>query len=357
MNIMIKPVSGRCNTDCGYCFYKEGHVCGSHMSRETITAVIDCLSVFLRGGYPLVFQGGEPLLAGHGYFKYVLEYLEARGLNLPVMVQTNGTLLDDEFARMFSRHDVLVGVSLDGTEAVHTIHRRDFRGVMRGIDCLRRHGCRFNILTVITDELCGRLGEVYEFYRREGFEYQQYIPCMAPPGKNPYLYLSQESYGRYLGELYGLWREDLNRGRYVYIRYFENLLQLLAGFMPEECGAGGVCSMQFLVESDGSVYPCDFFVDECHRLGSLCLDDREKIRRRLSASDFISSSWPLPDICRQCGCLDFCRGGCRRYRDESGAYLYCQAVKPFLTQALPDMKALLKSVTPASAAYRQSENR
>lgn len=341
MNIMIKPVSGVCNIDCRYCFYREGHTGNSQMSLKTVSAVIDRLSVFLRGGYPLVFQGGEPLLAGHAYFHHVFSCLETKGLNPPVMVQTNATLMDDEFARMFAQNHVLVGVSLDGTEKTHSVHRGDYHAVMRGIQCLRRHGCQFNILTVVTDELCASLEEVYEFYRREGFEYQQYIPCMAPSGGNPFLFLSQASYSRFLTELYRLWREDLNRGRYVYIRYFENLLQLLAGFRPEECGAGGVCSMQFLVEADGTVYPCDFFAEEPYRLGNLCRDDIETIRRRLSESDFISSSWSLPDTCRRCDCLDFCRGGCRRYRDESGAYLYCGALRPFLRQVLPDMKVLL----------------
>lgn len=93
--------------------------------------------------------------------------------------------------------------------------------------------------------------------------------------------------------LYDLWRDDLRNGRYVYIRYFENLLQLLAGFQPEECGAAGVCSMQFLVESDGNVYPCDFFVEETYCLGNLHRDTLKDITKKLNSTDFIRSSWML----------------------------------------------------------------
>lgn len=141
--------------------------------------------------------------------------------------------------------------------------------------------------------------------------------------------------------LYDLWRDDLRNGRYVYIRYFENLLQLLAGFQPEECGAAGVCSMQFLVESDGNVYPCDFFVEETYCLGNLHRDTLKDITKKLNGTDFIRSSWMLPEECRLCPFLSFCRGSCKQYRNKSGRYLCCQAVRRFFSHALDDMKHLL----------------
>lgn len=340
---MIKPTSGHCNIDCRYCFYKKGHTCGGRMSYETVCMTLDRLSVFLRGGYPLVFQGGEPLLAGHGWFEKMFAYLTEKGLSPQVMIQTNGTLLDDAFAKLFAEHHVLVGVSLDGNEKTHSAYRSDFHAVMGGIECLRRNHCEFNILTVVTDELCRHLAEVYEFYRAQDFAFQQYIPCMAPPGADPYLYLSEESYGSFLIGLYDRWRRDFGEGRYVYVRYFENLFQILAGYQPEECGAGGVCSMQFLVESDGSVYPCDFYVEECLRLGNLCSDGLEIIEAQLLKTDFIQESRILPGECRACDFLRYCRGGCKRYRKKDGKYLYCSAVRRFFEHALPDMQKLLEN--------------
>lgn len=343
MNIMIKPVSGHCNIDCRYCFYKEGHTSGSLMSPETMAAVIDRLSLFLRGGYPLVFQGGEPLLAGHAFFENLFAYLASKELTPPILIQTNGTLLDDSFARLFAENNVLVGLSLDGTNVTHTLYRSGFQTAMTGIRHLREHHCEFNILTVVTDELCGHLSDIYDFYRREGFDYQQYIPCLAPSSVNPYQFLSEENYGDFLIELYNLWSKDIRNERYVSIRYFENLLQILAGFQPEECGAAGICSMQFVVESDGSVYPCDFYVDKSYCLGNLYTDSLEKIRERLSETHFISSSWLLPNECRQCRYLNFCRGGCKRYRNKSGKYIYCNAVRRFFEHALPEIQYWIKN--------------
>lgn len=124
---------------------------------------------------------------------------------------------------------MLTGISLDGDERTHSLHRSDFTAVMRGIRLLRQYGCDFNILTVVTDELCAALPEVWEFYRLEGFEYQQYIPCMAPPSGDPYCFLSELSYERFLTELYDMWREDLDRGRYVYIPPLQNGNDTIAG--------------------------------------------------------------------------------------------------------------------------------
>lgn len=341
MNTMIKPVSGHCNINCNYCFYKKGHTCGGHMSEETLVAALDRLSIFLRGDYPLVFQGGEPLLAGYEYFETLFQLLHDRNLHPPVMIQTNGTLLNDHFAELFARNQVLIGVSLDGTELTHQSHRSDFSAVMAGIDCLKRYHCDFNILTVVTDELCRHFSEVYEFYRKEGFEYQQYIPCMSPAGSDPYQFLSDENYGDFLMKLYDLWNEDLDHGRYVYIRYFENLLQILAGYQPEECGASGICSPQFLVESDGSVYPCDFYVEDSYYLGNLHQNSIDDLSRKLEETHFIANSRTLPESCRYCSFLSYCRGGCKRYRNMEGKYLYCNAVKKFLRYALDGLRKRL----------------
>ena len=341
MNTMMKPVSGHCNIDCNYCFYKKGHTYGGHMSEETLVAALDRLSIFLRGEYPFVFQGGEPLLAGYEYFENLFQILHDRNLHPPVMIQTNGTLLDDRFAELFARNQVLIGVSLDGTELTHQSHRSDFSAVMAGIDCLKRHHCDFNILTVVTDELCQHFSEVYEFYRKEGFEYQQYIPCMTPIGADPYQFLSDENYGDFLVTLYDLWSQDLDHGRYVYIRYFENLLQILAGYQPEECGASGICSQQFLVESDGSVYPCDFYVEDSYYLGNLHQNSIDDLSRKLEETHFIANSRLLSENCRHCSLLSYCRGGCKRYRNAEGKYLYCNAIKKFLRYALNGLKKRL----------------
>lgn len=341
MNLMIKPVSGHCNLDCRYCFYKAGHTQGCAMTAEDAQSLLSRALPYVAAGYPLVFQGGEPLLAGHAYFEAVFSLLEARGVQAPVFIQTNGTLLDARYARLFAQHHALVGVSLDGTRETHGAYRDDFDRVMDGIRCLREAGCEFNILTVVTDALAERVDDVWAFYREQDFGFQQYIPCMAPQGDAPDRFLSSGRYGAFLCRLFDLWKADYERGRYVYVRLFENLLLLLAGYPAEECGAGGICSPQFLVESDGSVYPCDFYVAPEYRLGNLHTDTPEALRQRLMRSGFIASSVALPQQCAACRYLDLCRGGCKRYRDENGLFVHCEAYRQFFGHALVDMQRLL----------------
>ena len=341
MNLMIKPVSGHCNLDCRYCFYKAGHTQGRAMTAEDAQRLLSRALPYVAAGYPLVFQGGEPLLAGHAYFEAVFSLLEARGVQAPVFIQTNGTLLDARYARLFAQHHALVGVSLDGTRETHGAYRDDFDRVMDGIRCLREAGCEFNILTVVTDALAERVDDVWAFYREQDFGFQQYIPCMAPQGDAPDRFLSSGRYGAFLCRLFDLWKADYERGRYVYVRLFENLLLLLAGYPAEECGAGGICSPQFLVESDGSVYPCDFYVAPEYRLGNLHTDTPEALRQRLMRSGFIASSVALPPQCAACRYVDLCRGGCKRYRDENGLFVHCEAYRQFFGHALVDMQRLL----------------
>lgn len=342
MNVMLKPVSGSCNLDCKYCFYKRDHICGGLMTLETAKTVIDRMAFFLRGGYPLVFQGGEPLLAGYHWFESVFAFLEVKGLQPQILIQTNGTLIDEAYAKLFADHGVLVGVSLDGNERNHNHYRERFDAVMRGIEWLRKYKCDFNVVTVVTDELCQNIDEVYEFYRREQFEYQQYIPCMAPMEADPYQYLTEQNYGEFLVKLYDLWRTDYEKGRYVYIRWFENILQILAGYWPEQCGAGGLCSEQYLVEYDGSVYPCDFFVEEQYQIGNFISDSLEKIRKKQLDSGFVSAKNENPKRCIECEFWGICRGGCKRYRDDHMNYVYCKALKHFFSHRLADMEKLLQ---------------
>lgn len=332
MNIMIKPVSGRCNLGCRYCFYKEGHETAAPMSASDACHVLDSLAPYLRCGYPLVFQGGEPLLAGYDFFAAVIGHLSKLGYAGQVSVQTNGTLIDDRMAALFAENGVLVGVSLDGDELSHSVYREDFAGVMRGIGHLEKAGCDFNILTVVTDETAARIGQIYEFYRREGFDYQQYIPCIGA------WRLSDAAYGEFLVRLFRLWRDDIAAGRRVYIRLFENIRMILSGAYPEDCGAAGVCTPQLLIEADGSVYPCDFYVKDDLKLGNILTDSVEDILNAPAGARFTESSWELPEQCSRCRFIDLCRGGCRRYRNDDGLFLYCNAYRRFFRECIKEFE-------------------
>ena len=236
-------------------------------------------------------------------------------------MQTNGYDLNEDWAEWFAARQVLVGISLDGPEDIHDRYRRgrDGKGtynrVMASIGLLRKHGVDFNILTVVSGANARRGSQVYEFFKKQNFRYQQYIECLDPIGEKPgcrEYSLKPEMYEAFLRTVFDAWYADMLAGRYVYNRYFENLMMILAGQRPEGCNFQGFCSPQWVIEADGGVYPCDFYALDQWRLGNIRTDDFETMDAVRLASGFIELSKPLPADCKNCRWLMLCRNGCRR---------------------------------------------
>lgn len=361
--LLIKPASSLCDMRCRYCFYcdvAQNRRESSYglMEPATLEAVIQKALLAAEGECTFAYQGGEPTLAGLDFFKRSIELEKkhnVKGLKLHHLIQTNGFRLTEEWARFFHENRFLVGVSLDGTRATHNAFRRDprdgptFQAVMDSIALLRAHKVDFNILTVVHSQTARHAGQIYEFYKREGFSYLQFIPCLPPFGKEQERFphtLTPKAYGRFLQELFTLWERDVLAGREVHIRQFENYIEMLLGWPPESCGMSGVCSVQHVIEATGEVYPCDFYVTDPYRLGDLRTDsfaDLEENRRRLR---FIEGSRALPEKCRACRFLPICRGGCRRYRepftDGRQLNIFCPSYEAFFQAALPRLQRLAR---------------
>lgn len=350
LHLLVKPASGSCDMRCRYCFYADvmrNRSVGNYgvMDGRTAEALVGKALAEAGEGCTFAFQGGEPTLAGLGFFERFVEIVKsrnARNVDVAFAIQTNGLSIDADWAGHFARNRYLVGLSLDGPREVHNASRVDAAGegsyarVLRAAGLLKRRGVDFNILTVVTADVARRARPVYEHFRRLGFTYQQYIPCIEPFGGEPgsrEWSLSPEDYGRFLSELFDLYYEDLSRGRRASVRYFDNLVRMAAGQPPESCGMSGSCSRQLVVEADGSVYPCDFYVTDGHRLGNLLEDGFDAIERRRDELGFIEESRTLDPGCRDCPQLPLCRGGCRRDR-ETGSGLsrnrLCAAYRGFL---------------------------
>ena len=187
-------------------------------------------------------------------------------LEIFYFIQTNGYTLDDRWARFFQENRFLVGVSLDGTIHTHDRWRKNIRGegtfrrVMEGIDSLNRYRVPFNILTVVTGDVARTADKVYRFLRKQGFDHLQFIPCMDPLGgkeKSAYS-LSGEEYGDFLCRIFDLWYDELCRGEQVWIRQFDNYVDMLSGYEPEACDMRGRCGKNYVIEADGSVYPVSY---------------------------------------------------------------------------------------------------
>ena len=360
--LLIKPVSGECGLHCRYCFYRDiarSREVPSYgqMTEDTARTLIAKAMAYGRSAYDFAFQGGEPTLRGLDFYRRFLELVEqANTRRVPVSyaIQTNGMHMDAQWAAFLAQNRFLTGLSVDGTRDIHDFFRADGRGrgsfsaVLRAARLLEEAGADYNILTVVTEQLARHIRQVYAFYKKQGWRYQQYIPCLdpleAPRGSLPYS-LTPARYGAFLEELFDLWCADLLAGDPVSIRYFDNLADLCRGYPPESCGLSGVCACQHVVEADGSVYPCDFYVLDAYRLGNILTEDFQELDQSPRLRTFVEDSLRRPEECESCSWLPFCGGGCRRERDPvlgraESPSVYCSAYCRFLPYALPRLRRL-----------------
>lgn len=358
LSLLIKPVSGSCNMRCRYCFYLDetenrSAACTGRMTDPVVRSLVDKALRYADGDCTLAFQGGEPTLAGLDFYRRlaacVEEHPNPKGVRVHYAIQTNGYALDEGWAEWFAAHQVLVGISLDGPKEIHDRCRLDragkgtFHRVIASIRLLEKHHVEFNILTVVSGANARRGQQVYEFFKKQGFRYQQYIECLDPIGQprgGLEYSLTPERYETFLKAVFDAWYRDMKAGRYVYNRYFENLMMILAGQRPESCSLQGFCSPQWVIEADGSVYPCDFYALDQWYLGSILTDSFETMEEARQASGFIALSKALPADCRACRWLPLCRNGCRRNReplspDRPGKNYFCSAYRNFLEYACP----------------------
>lgn len=355
--MLIKPASSLCNMRCKYCFYadvSDSRQVKSYgvMSADTARAVIDRGLEFVgpRGRLHMAFQGGEPTVAGLSFFETFTAYAASRkpdGVELAYSIQTNGLVIDKAWAALFKKHGFLVGLSFDGTPELHDFLRPDAAGrgtarrVLETASLLDRAGVDLNILTVVTRQAAKHPAKIYQFYKKSGFSFVQFIPCLPPfeEEKGQSHALTPRLYAAFLKELFHLWESDLIRGTYVSIRLFDNLARLAAGRRPEQCGMLGFCQPQFVVEADGGVYPCDFYVLDQYRMGCLLETGFRELESSPALAEFLKPA-EKGTLCAECPCLSFCGGGCKRYRPfyfmEEG---YCP-YRDFLLECWPGFRRI-----------------
>lgn len=365
INLLIKPSSGNCNLRCEYCFYydtmeKRQQASYGYMTTDTLEAVIREALSFAEGSCTIAYQGGEPTLSGLAFFEKSVEFqnqYNRNGITIHNAIQTNGYMLDEAWAEFFVRNHFLVGVSLDGGPRVHDVYRLtpngegSFERVMKNIEMLQHAGVEFNILSVVNGKTAPHIRRNYQFYKKNHLDYLQFIACLDPygekPGQKDYS-LTPELYGTFLVELFGLWFEDLKQGKQPYIRQFENYIAILLGQMPESCDMRGTCGMQYVVEADGAVYPCDFYVMDEYRLGNFNQNTVEEIDRVREEKKFIAQSLEKEKACSECRYETLCRGGCRRTRltGEDHHQYFCRSYQMFFDACLPTMLSIAQRIAP-----------
>ena len=357
VSMLIKPASGRCDLRCRYCFYedvsdhRQDHDLGL-MSEDTAETMIAQAMSLAQERVSFAFQGGEPMVRGLPFFRRFLE-LEARyrrhGLVVEHSIQTNGILIDEEWARFFRDNHFLVGLSLDGTKELHDANRVDPRGkgtwntVTRSLALLQKWQVEVNLLCVVTGAAARRGQAVYQNLKKLGGRYLQFIPCLDPleeeRGGRPFS-LTPERYGRFLCAVFDQWYQDWERGDYVSVRLFDDYVHLLAGQRAGTCATAGTCGRYFVVEGDGSVYPCDFFVLDQWRMGRLGEQELAEMAQGEIARRFCDEGRGHPEQCAGCPWLPLCNGGCRRDWIGMDRNYHCAALKTFFEYAYPRLRQM-----------------
>lgn len=368
---MAKPVGSACNLDCDYCYYlgKSASTASGPMSDEVLEEYIkQYIGSNAAHVVSFCWHGGEPLLAGKGFFRRALELQKryGEGRTIENTVQTNGTLLDGEWCALFRDNGFLVGISIDGPRDIHDAHRRrsDGRGswneAVRGVEMLCGEGVEFNTLTTVNRAGEGRGAEVYAFLKSIGSRYMQFLPvvenCVYRPGearayvaapgdpdavRAPWA-VSPEGFGRFMADIFDVWvRDDVSR---YFVPFFDAVLGRYVGLEPALCTMGETCGGALAVECRGDVYSCDHFVFPEHRLGNIMGGDLAAMLASPEQVAFgLNKRNTLPVECVECKWFFACRGECPKHRldrTEAGERInsLCEGYKAFLRHADPYME-------------------
>ncbi|HEY5187121.1 MAG TPA: anaerobic sulfatase maturase [Actinomycetes bacterium] len=356
-HVLAKPSGAICNLDCAYCFFlsKEELYPGSSFRMDD--TVLDAYISQLLAGHrspevTVSWQGGEPTLMGLDFFRRVLATVDRYrrpGQRIEHTIQTNGTLIDDEWAAFLATHDFLVGISIDGPREVHDTYRVDkggkptFDRVIRGLDRLKAHRVRWNVLTTAHRANEDRGLEVYRFLRDDlGAQFIQLIPIVErpSPGGIPVgdqvtdRSVSPGGYGRFLIEVFEEWvRRDVGQ---VYVQMFDTALANWVGVPGAVCVHAETCGTALALEHNGDLYSCDHFVEPEYLLGNITQRPLLELVASPQQVAFGNAKRDtLPDYCRHCDVRFACHGGCPKDRfastpdGEPGLHYLCPSYQTF----------------------------
>jgi len=330
--LLVKPASADCNLNCRYCFYLEKRNLYPESARHRMSDAVleEMIKSYLQTVQPVYsfgWQGGEPTLMGLDFFKKIIQYQKAygkSGMTVSNGLQTNATLIDDAMADHFKRYRFLLGCSLDGPPDIHNRYRETTAGgpthnrVLAGIETLKQHQVEFNILILVSQSNVHRAKAVYRYLVDQGFLYHQYIPCVefdADGNLEPYGITGPE-WGKFLCDIFDIWYPSDTRR--VSIRHLDALLLKLVDNQISVCTMGDNCCQYFVVEYNGDIYPCDFFVDPDLRLGNIMEMSWDELLASSTYQAFGGRKAELHEACRRCDVFDLCQGDCQKHRTYGG---------------------------------------
>lgn len=380
-HFLTKPVGPICNLDCHYCFYleKEKLYPGEKSWKMSDAVLEEYVRQYIHSQpvpeISFAWQGGEPTLLGVEFFRkaVALQKKYAQGKTISNAIQTNGTLLDDEWCEFLAANQFLAGISIDGPAELHDKYRVDkgqqptFARVMRGLELLKKHRVEFNTLTVVNRANSQQPLEVYRFLKSIGSQFLQFIPLVeraasgesktegyhfaAPPKpfeKSPPVTewsVEAAQYGVFLCAIFDEWvRQDVGK---TFVQLFDVALGNWLGMGSGLCVFAEKCGAALAMEHNGDVYSCDHYVYPRYKLGNVMnqslgamVNSSEQIRFGNDKLDL------LPKFCRECDVRFACNGECPKHRfiqtpdGEAGLNYLCAAYKKFFHHVDPYMKTM-----------------
>ena len=344
---LIKPASSLCSMNCCYCFYRDvahyQNISHGIMSFETADRLIQNIFDNLKEDTTITFafQGGEPTLATLDYYRHFTDTVTRLKKDhhfIQYSIQTNGYTLNEDWFSFFKEHQFLVGVSLDGMAKNHNQLRKDNSGnstyetIIKNIRELQKRGIEVNILTVLTSQLAKYPKELFQFIMKNEFRNSQLIPCLADLNQKKSRYsLQPADFFRFYDELFPIWYKEYKKGNVYSISFFEQFISAFAGIRPQGCGTLGNCTNQFVVESDGSIYPCDFYVMDAYKLGNIHDHDIKDMAYSTKAKQFLMEPRNTSPLCKTCRYVHLCNGQCKRQSMCFYTDSFC-AIQRFLTK-------------------------
>lgn len=375
--VLAKPVGASCNLRCKYCYYLEK----SHLYRNAPARIMsdELLERFVQeyiqaqtmSQVLFTWHGGEPLMRPLSFYKKAVALQEryAFGRQIDNTIQTNGTLLTDEWCEFFKEHNWLVGISIDGPQEFHDEYRRtasdkpSWQKVMRGIRLLRKHGVEWNAMAVVNDFNAGYPLEFYHFFKEMGAKYIQFAPVVErmaahSDGRHLATLVDQEcpvadfsvspaQWGDFLCAIFDEWvRHDVGQ---TYVEIFDCTLANWVGERPGICVYAKECGHAGVMEFNGDVYSCDHFVFPEYKLGNI--RDRTLVemlygeqQRQFSCLKHAS----LPKQCKECEWEFACHGECPKNRFVNDRYgnpglnYLCSGYRHFYEHVAPYMDFMKK---------------
>lgn len=328
ISLLIKPSSSLCNMQCAYCFYEDvssnrENASMGIMSEETMKALIDQTMALNVEQINYCFQGGEPTVADLDFFRSFVNYVEQKRdqQKITYAIQTNGYRLNDEWVNFFAKYQFLVGVSLDGMLANHNRVRKNkngqgtFKEIIANIKKIEKAHVSYNILTVLTHELAKKPKELFKFYQEQNFKYIQLIPCLPTLEGNDIMdrfALRPKDFASFYKTFFDEWYQAYLKGQYYSVTLFDNVIPMYLQIPPEQCGMLGKCHMQLVVEGNGNVYPCDFYVLDEYCCGNINENSILEIMSHAHGKKFLSEPRDLCQLCSNCKFEGMCHGNCRR---------------------------------------------